>query len=58
MNFLFLGVGMKPLSERDENQITREQQKKGSCNVGMKPLSERDENAIAAPLKKKKNQIS
>ncbi len=41
-----ISVGMKPLSERDENNI-------GQCNayglafyVGMKPLSERDENLI------------
>jgi len=39
-------VGMKPLSERDENQKI----KRDGCypvpGVGMKPLSERDENDL------------
>ena len=40
-------VGMKPLSERDENVnwVTTGNIKKGRV-VGMKPLSERDENSM------------
>jgi len=38
-------VGMKPLSERDENTENLSETIKSAChNVGMKPLSERDEN--------------
>jgi len=38
-------VGMKPLSERDENLVLiAERNYECHSNVGMKPLSERDEN--------------
>jgi len=37
-------VGMKPLSERDENSISSVSFKSHRNSVGMKPLSERDEN--------------
>ena len=37
-------VGMKLLSERDENVISITADSGLSLNVGMKPLSERDEN--------------
>ncbi len=39
-----LRVGMKPLSERDENQLRFIETPKERFGVGMKPLSERDEN--------------
>ena len=39
-------VGMKPLSERDENQWSSQPCCFGTFPVGMKPLSERDENKI------------
>ena len=38
------GVGMKPLSERDENTPVSGLSLKPRNLVGMKPLSERDEN--------------
>ena len=38
-------VGMKPLSERDENLITVLALPTRLILVGMKPLSERDENS-------------
>jgi len=42
---LSMVVGMKPLSERDENpQRDRFEINQASLCVGMKPLSERDEN--------------
>jgi len=37
-------VGMKPLSERDENNYTGFWFYPETVKVGMKPLSERDEN--------------
>jgi len=37
-------VGMKPLSERDENFLLFYQAQLSGHIVGMKPLSERDEN--------------
>jgi len=37
-------VGMKPLSERDENRGFRANPEPYIFPVGMKPLSERDEN--------------
>ena len=37
-------VGMKPLSERDENQAIIDLFLRNMQIVGMKPLSERDEN--------------
>jgi len=37
-------VGMKPLSERDENNLFKKLISTYSMSVGMKPLSERDEN--------------
>ena len=37
-------VGMKPLSERDENPIAKVGRTDCGLSVGMKPLSERDEN--------------
>jgi len=43
-------VGMKPLSERDENSEFGYKQYKGGGPVGMKPLSERDENSSTAPV--------
>jgi len=39
-------VGMKPLSERDENFTTGNVHPSISIEVGMKPLSERDENFL------------
>jgi len=39
-------VGMKPLSERDENFLLWLLRNISSLSVGMKPLSERDENQI------------
>jgi len=39
-----LYVGMKPLSERDENLGNRANDGFSTIIVGMKPLSERDEN--------------
>jgi len=40
-------VGMKPLSERDENVSTGIRETfSGILPVGMKPLSERDENSM------------
>jgi len=42
------GVGMKPLSERDENLVLiRTLTLLENKEVGMKPLSERDENFAA-----------
>ncbi len=41
---LSLNVGMKPLSERDENSSYRSVNTIKISGVGMKPLSERDEN--------------
>jgi len=38
-------VGMKPLSERDENHHHHLASLLKSLTVGMKPLSERDENS-------------
>jgi len=38
-------VGMKPLSERDENFSSKESSTAWDHVVGMKPLSERDENS-------------
>ena len=46
----FTKVGMKPLSERDENSQRNSLQSSEKKRVGMKPLSERDENAIAMYL--------
>jgi len=46
-------VGMKPLSERDENSGHLYRNTPNYCvQVGMKPLSERDENvaSLSAPL--------
>jgi len=40
------GVGMKPLSERDENHVLRRKLPYTHLHVGMKPLSERDENLV------------
>jgi len=37
-------VGMKPLSERDENKVKATFTSGTQILVGMKPLSERDEN--------------
>ncbi len=37
-------VGMKPLSERDENSLIAAPVFGATKSVGMKPLSERDEN--------------
>jgi len=37
-------VGMKPLSERDENLVSLAAASAIAFTVGMKPLSERDEN--------------
>ena len=37
-------VGMKPLSERDENKYIPSLARLTVISVGMKPLSERDEN--------------
>jgi len=37
-------VGMKPLSERDENKKRPNLPSETVISVGMKPLSERDEN--------------
>jgi len=37
-------VGMKPLSERDENYAVLFLNNSTTPSVGMKPLSERDEN--------------
>jgi len=42
--YLGLPVGMKPLSERDENNPTLRPGRVKLLLVGMKPLSERDEN--------------
>jgi len=39
-------VGMKPLSERDENHGGGAEFHISSSIVGMKPLSERDENFV------------
>jgi len=39
-------VGMKPLSERDENSYSAPARMRLSSIVGMKPLSERDENLL------------
>ena len=41
-------VGMKPLSERDENKILPPHYHVLDALVGMKPLSERDENPPSA----------
>jgi len=41
-------VGMKPLSERDENKKGKYYLPFLEKYVGMKPLSERDENILAA----------
>ena len=38
-------VGMKPLSERDENSDQPDVEVHYNVWVGMKPLSERDENS-------------
>ena len=38
-------VGMKPLSERDENNVSNVCCIHNYYRVGMKPLSERDENS-------------
>jgi len=43
-------VGMKPLSERDENLHDKRGPGKIRRLVGMKPLSERDENTGAHPV--------
>jgi len=43
-------VGMKPLSERDENLIFFLETSITEDSVGMKPLSERDENQTAVLL--------
>jgi len=40
-------VGMKPLSERDENTSFPEHSITTKTLVGMKPLSERDENTLS-----------
>jgi len=42
-------VGMKPLSERDENTRRTSSVYTQGPHVGMKPLSERDENKIRRP---------
>ena len=48
MNVLSISVGMKPLSERDENRAPRNKPNVSLLGiVGMKPLSERDENQTA-----------
>jgi len=39
-------VGMKPLSERDENNLFNLFKNFNNSTVGMKPLSERDENFV------------
>jgi len=39
-------VGMKPLSERDENLLNISLKLPVPSGVGMKPLSERDENRV------------
>mgnify|MGYP001426987999 CR=1 FL=1 len=43
-------VGMKPLSERDENASRLHRKPLLSSLVGMKPLSERDENILKSIL--------
>jgi len=42
-------VGMKPLSERDENFRSIARAWANHARVGMKPLSERDENRLKDP---------
>ena len=42
----YLKVGMKPLSERDENGLRSPSRTLRFTSVGMKPLSERDENGL------------
>ena len=42
---LIAAVGMKPLSERDENNCSGNGTYHCTYVVGMKPLSERDENS-------------
>jgi len=42
-------VGMKPLSERDENLSLKPRNLLDLTTVGMKPLSERDENLPPGP---------
>jgi len=44
--YLIYSVGMKPLSERDENPGDRGSHQILLPSVGMKPLSERDENLV------------
>jgi len=44
---LTIAVGMKPLSERDENLAEFTFNSPAFHGVGMKPLSERDENWIS-----------
>jgi len=44
-------VGMKPLSERDENLPIKPLKPTTKSQVGMKPLSERDENILIPPYR-------
>jgi len=45
-NNILQRVGMKPLSERDENTLAKSILLISIFTVGMKPLSERDENGL------------
>gem|GEM_PF-2968251 len=49
--WLFMIVGMKPLSERDENKEVPYLKVWDEMFVGMKPLSERDENTQSGSQK-------
>ncbi len=51
-------VGMKPLSERDENQELLRNCSLTLVSVGMKPLSERDENNWVSKLGLVKSNMS
>ena len=46
VKLIIINVGMKPLSERDENIENKKWWPPGGVQVGMKPLSERDENCF------------
>ena len=46
VTILLFDVGMKPLSERDENSQLWHLVQAPATFVGMKPLSERDENFL------------
>ena len=48
LSLYFFDVGMKPLSERDENFPRDFSGNSVNVPVGMKPLSERDENLLEA----------